>query len=182
MPALTTLRTLRLRLCRCSTTPALQDNEGRPPRDERRSDQRPRPPARESGGHAAAAAVNDGDGRRSCRGVLLLLQHGALPPPASRLPAAGVKSQAPRGRAYPRASAARQVFGKDGWLDMSHDFNWRVNYSGFAAIAAVQVPPASHLRSRSSMRASKQARPSESAADAWHSRALTVPRGCARRL
>ena len=33
----------------------------------------------------------------------------------------------------------RQVFGKDGWYDLSHDLNWRVNYSGFAAIAAVQV-------------------------------------------
>ena len=30
------------------------------------------------------------------------------------------------------------VFGEQG-LSPVHDFNWRVNYSGFAAIAAVQV-------------------------------------------
>ena len=31
------------------------------------------------------------------------------------------------------------LFGPQGWIDLSHDLNWRVNYSGFAAIAAVQV-------------------------------------------
>ena len=31
------------------------------------------------------------------------------------------------------------VFGEKGWIDMSHDLNWRVNYSAFAAIAAVQA-------------------------------------------
>ena len=32
-----------------------------------------------------------------------------------------------------------QVLGPQGWYDMSDDLNWRINYSGFASLAAVQV-------------------------------------------
>jgi hypothetical protein len=46
------------------------------------------------------------------------------------------------------------VLGPQGWYDMSDDLNWRVNYSGFAALTAVQVrrahscgmPRPSHVR------------------------------------